>query len=51
MTGNAGPVLLIMNKGRTIRKLMRGVGGGGGGRDVKKKKALKERKKNSMHAN
>ena len=24
MTGNAGPILLITNKGQTIRKLMRG---------------------------
>ena len=31
MTGNAGLILLITNKGRTIRKLMRGGGGGGGG--------------------
>ena len=36
MTGNVGPILLITNKGQTIRKLMRGVGGGGGG-DVQKK--------------
>ena len=37
MTGNAGPILLITNKGRTIRKLMRGGGGGGGrGRCTKK---------------
>ena len=35
MTGNAGPILLITNKGRTIRKF-RGGGGGGGG-DVQKK--------------
>ena len=34
MTGNAGPILLITNKGRTIRKLMRG--GGGRGRCTKK---------------
>ena len=31
MTGNAGPILLITNKGQTIRKLMRGGG------DVQKK--------------
>ena len=38
MTGNAGPILLITNKGQTIRKLMRGGGGrGGGGGDVQKK--------------
>ena len=38
MTGNAGLILLITNKGRTIRKLMRGGGGGewGGGREVQK---------------
>ena len=38
MTGNAGLILLITNKGRTIRKLMRGGGGGerGGGSDVQK---------------
>ena len=34
MTGNAGPILLITNKGRTIRKLIKG--GGGGGRCTKK---------------
>ena len=33
MTGNAGPILLITNKGQTIRKLTRGAGGG----DVQKK--------------
>ena len=37
MTGNAGLILLITNKGRTIRKLMRGGGGErGGGSDVQK---------------
>ena len=48
MTGNAGPILLITNKGQTIRKLMRGEGEGA---MYKKKKSLKGMKKNSMHAN
>ena len=50
MTGNAGLILLITNKGRTIRKLMRG-GGGRGGEGAMYKKLLKGMKKNSMHAN
>ena len=44
MTGNAGPILLITNKGRTIRKLM---GGGGGGTDVQKKIVAHGNEKNS----
>ena len=52
MTGNAGPILLITNKGQTIRKLMRGGGGGGGGGgDVQKKIVAQGNEKNSKHAN
>ena len=45
MTGNASPILLITNKGRTIRKLMRGGGGG----YVKKNSRSREWKK-KIHA-
>ena len=45
MTRNAGPILLITNKGRTIRKLIRG-GGGRGGRMYKKIVAQGNEKKN-----
>ena len=40
MTGNAGPILLITNKGRTIRKLIKG--GGGGIHTTAKKDSYKE---------
>ena len=41
MTGNAGPILLITNKGQTIRKLMRKGGGGREGAVYKKKMSLR----------
>ena len=40
MTANAGPILLITNKGQTIRKVMRG--GGGRGRCTKKNSRSRE---------
>ena len=46
MTGNAGPILLITNKGRTIRKVIRG--GGGGEAMYKKNSPTREIKK--IHA-
>ena len=47
MTGSAGPILLITNKGRTIRKLTREGGGGGGSKKKKKLFSLKGMKKNA----
>ena len=46
MTGNAGPILLITNKGRTIRKLM----GGGGGRERCTKKIVAQGNEKEFNA-
>ena len=50
MTGNAGPILLITNKGRTIRKLMRGGGKGGGGRERCTKKIVAQGNEKEFNA-